>query len=43
MAHDEAAEQDEQARWRTRRAAAALKAAQASVTRAREAAERADR
>jgi hypothetical protein len=43
VAHDEAAEQDEQARWRTRRAAAALKAAQAAVTRAREAAERVER
>ncbi|MEP6761798.1 MAG: hypothetical protein ABJA93_10610 [Sporichthyaceae bacterium] len=42
-AHDEAAEKDEQARWRARRAAAALKAAQASVTRAREAVERVDR
>jgi hypothetical protein len=42
-AQDEAAAQDEQARWRTRRAAAALKAAQASVTRAREAADRVER
>lgn len=41
-AQDEAAETDEQARWRTRRAAAALKAAQAAVTRSREAADRAD-
>jgi len=43
VAQDEAADKDEQARWRTRRAAAALKAAQAAVTRAREAAERVER
>jgi hypothetical protein len=42
-AQDEAAEKDEQARWRTRRAAAALKAAQAAVTRSREAADRVER
>jgi hypothetical protein len=41
--HDQAAQQEEQARWRARRAAAALKAAQAAVTRAREAAERLER